>query len=1080
MEWTACVIALLALAVSPGVDATAQTASAPPARSQQPAKPITSATPPPVGRTLEPPPQRPPASRSGEPGSLRVPGGVAALLTAAGLEPTRPRATALLDVIRVAHHLREGIDPVSEERRARVVGYIQTVAEFERAVAALPAGPVKLSLAENKTTRQGLEELAKVMGLSLEQDNRVYRVQPDPGAREQRRRAWLLVAGLDVATLVGTLNRGEAASLTLPADEVPLPLPEAIWRSLPAGTAIAGSTAASLLADRRASLLYYGVFAMDDETRRYLAATPAVVQEIHGSDRFGVIALYGRSLRVRDGRIDPPGGEPAAALWEALADEPLTRPDRFILKVLEKDGGRLALIYDGVAHLDPARQAFALGLWMPDPGQRRNRLKAFYSACAPALENWDPALRPFARSLYDPVQMLALSPAESDGRPGPLGYRKLWEKLFEGDDLPDRPENELKNLERDGVIDAAWIADTILLTNIRLRRERSETWLFGHRVFGAAPAGSLPQVLVALRGYGRFRSLADTLERIGITDPAVFALASLQAQRIGSIGDRGKTAVALSLYQGALTLVERARLSRVIDAAAAGRLVASLSQLVLSDAGEFLGGVAFWIDGGFLPAVGRPAGLPLDPGNARALEAQVLAALSGRRADDTSRAGAVVEYEGTQYRIDPSVSELARLQAIRAKQGGASLDAEVGFAREVQAIAVGITDLPKIAPRVSALKAAAAPLVAAAKAGGENGASDLAEAVADAADALTKIRKPKDLTKTERISVPLRRSIDRSLARTLMSLAYACSLGDADSTALVAGDPSARHDWGFVEIEERARARAPWVIPAETRDATGGWRITGSVLALDIGLRDHALHRISADAMPDVPTITDNDRAAFVEAAVLANQFDYREADMAAIADAIRRGRAKVAVLTSVPSLFPEAAASAAFDEMRRQAVAWTLTHQRERVPDFFSLGDLLRLGQLATGAVENLDAWGTSGLSFDGRLCLLFPASHQWSTLSGRTGKGGVATLVPDLPLLVAEALSDQRLPAALTRSILTIATLDYLDRLRVAFDDDWLAMVAAVQRILPARMDDYVAAVMTGGPLVPLAKGSDRGRSQ
>jgi len=140
----------------------------------------------------------------------------------------------------------------------------------------------------------------------------------------------------------------------------------------------------------------------------------------------------------------------------------------------------------------------------------------------------------------------------------------------------------------------------------------------------------------------------------------------------------------------------------------------------------------------------------------------------------------------------------------------------------------------------------------------------------------------------------------------------------------------------------------------------------------------------------------------------------------------------------------------------------------------------LLRLGQLAPGTVENLDAWGTSGLSFDGRLCLLFQASHQWSTLSGRTGKGGVAALVPDLPLLVAEALSDQRLPAALTRSILTIATLDYLDRLRVAFDDDWLAMVAAVQRILPARMDDYVAAVMTGGPLVPLAKGSDRGRSQ
>jgi hypothetical protein len=1005
---------------------------------------------------------------------MRVPGGTAALLAAAGLDPTRPRATALLDVIRVTHHLREGVELASEERRARVVGYIQTVAEFERAVAALPAGPVTLSLAETKNTRQGLEELAKVMGLSLEQDNRVYRVRPDPGAREQQRRAWLLAAGLDVAKVVAALNRNETVSLTLPADEVPLPLPEAIWRSLPAGTEIAGSTAASLLADRRASLLYYGAFAMDDETRRYLAAMPAVVQEIHGSDRFGAIALYGRSLRVRNGRIDPPGGEPAAALWEALADERLTRPDRFILRVLEKDGGRLALVYDGVAHLDAAPQAFALGLWMTDPGQRRDRFKAFYSACAPALETWDPALRPFARSLYDPVHMMVLNPAEADGRPGSLGYRRLWEKLYESDDLPDRPENELKNLERDGVVDAAWIADTVLPTDTRLRRERSETWLFGHRVFGAAPPGSLPQILVALRGYGKFRTLANTLERMGVTDPAVFALASRQAQRIGSIGDRAKTSVALALYQGALALVERVRLTRVIDAAAAGRLLTSLSRVALSDGGEFLGGVAFWIDAEFLPAVGRPAGSPLDPGNGRALETQVLAALSGRRADDAPGAGPVVEYEGTRYRIDPSVAELARLQAIRAKQGGASFDAEVAFAREVQAVAVGITDLAKVAPRVSALKAAAAPLVAAAKAAGGSDASDLAEAVADAAGALTKIRKPKDLTKTERIAVPLRRSIDRSLARTLMSLAYACSLGDADSTALVAGDPATRHDWGLLEVDEKVRARAPWVLPAETRDATGGWRVSGSVLALDIGLRDHALRRISADAMPDVPTITDNDRSAFVEAAVLANPFDYRDADMAAIADAIRRGRAKVAVLTSVPSVFPEAAASAALDEMRQQAVAWTLAHERERVTDFFSLGDLLRLGQLTPGTVEDLDAWGTSGLSFDGRLRLLFPASHLWSTLSGRRGKGLVPALVPDLSLLVAEALSDQRLPAALTRSILTLATLDYLDRLRVGFEDDWLAMVSAVQRILPARMDDYVAAVMTGGPLVPLAKGS------
>ena len=101
----------------------------------------------------------------------------------------------------------------------------------------------------------------------------------------------------------------------------------------------------------------------------------------------------------------------------------------------------------------------------------------------------------------------------------------------------------------------------------------------------------------------------------------------------------------------------------------------------------------------------------------------------------------------------------------------------------------GITDVSRIAPRVSALEAAAAPLVAAAKDGGGNGASDLAEAVADAADALDEDPEAEGPDEDRAIAVPLRRSIDRSLARTLLSLAYACSLGDADSTALRGGRP---------------------------------------------------------------------------------------------------------------------------------------------------------------------------------------------------------------------------------------------------------------------------------------------------
>jgi hypothetical protein len=149
-------------------------------------------------------------------------------------------------------------------------------------------------------------------------------------------------------------------------------------------------------------------------------------------------------------------------------------------------------------------------------------------------------------------------------------------------------------------------------------------------------------------------------------------------------------------------------------------------------------------------------------------------------------------------------------------------------------------------------------------------------------------------------------------------------------------------------------------------------------------------------------------------------------------------------------------------------------------VAPFFSLGELYRLGRPPAGAVEALDAWGTSGLSLNGCMCLHFPLSQPWTTLAGRRGKGISPTLVPDLALLVAEALSDQQLPATLTRSVLAVATPDVVNRLALAFEDDWLTMVADIQRIVPERMDDYLASVMTSGPLVPMPKGPERERVQ
>jgi hypothetical protein len=1010
--------------------------------------------------------------------NLRVPGGIGALLSAADLSPSRPRATALLDIIYTIHDVREGILPASDARRTRLLDYLATVAEFDRARAPFRTTAARLAGATNKPTRKTLEVLAAAMGASLDEERKVYRMVPRTGGRDQQRRTWLKAAGVDVDALETSLNAGEAVSLAMPEDAVPLPLPESLWRSLLASARFPDMPVGAILADRKAALLYVGLCSMDAETRRYLVATPALVKEVYDSDRSGVIALYGRSLHVRGGRIEPPGGARAAALWEAIADEKVVQPDRFVLKVLGKDSGRLALVYDAIAHMDAAGQAYTLGTWIDGTDLRLDRFKALYATCGLGLAGWEPAARPFARGLDDPAHLLLLSATAADGRPAPLALRKLWSKAFDGDSLPDRPENDLKDVDKDGLLDASGMLELIMAGDNRQRRDASLTWSFGQRVFARATRAELPHVLVALRGYHRFRALGATLDRLGLTDPAVYAAAFRRAQAVASIGDRDRAATALALYQGGLVLVERARLSRVLDVASTGRLVASLGRVAMSDDGEFMGGVASWLDTEYLPAIGSVAGMPAGTGDGPSIEGRVLEALAGRRGGSAPVPGRVFDYEGTLYRADPSAPELARLRAVREKQGGVSLDAVMAYTREVQTIASGIPDLARVPARVAGLKAAAAALLAQSPdARAWPAVSELREAVADAVGDLGKMRKPKDLAKAERLAVPLRRLADRYMARVLLSLAYAAALFDAESTALVSGDPSAAHDWGLREVDARSRLRAAWNVPEESHDG-GRWLVRGSVLALDLAFGSQALHRISSDALPGPPTITESNRRAFTEAVVLANAFDYRDDDMARLADALRRGRSRVAVLASVPELLAEVAQAADLDDTRGQLLAWALVHERPRVPEFFSLGDLVRLGRLERESVGGLDAWGTSGYSFDGRLCLRYPDSQPFATLAGRRATGLLASLVSDLPLLVAETLSDQRLPAALTRSILSAATQDYVDRVSTAYEDDWLTLFADVQRTVPAHMDDYLASVTTGGPLVPIQKKAEGGR--
>jgi hypothetical protein len=238
---------------------------------------------------------------------------------------------------------------------------------------------------------------------------------------------------------------------------------------------------------------------------------------------------------------------------------------------------------------------------------------------------------------------------------------------------------------------------------------------------------------------------------------------------------------------------------------------------------------------------------------------------------------------------------------------------------------------------------------------------------------------------------------------------------------------------------------------------------------MDVGLARLALRRLDTDGLPPPPAGNDIDLAALAATVALSNPFAVSDAERDTLTDAIRRGRARLRGLAAHPAALPGLVRAAGVNEWWREALPWAQAHEPGRVPDYFSLADLARIGEAEAVPGPPLDAWGAAWLETEGCLCLRVPRPGMRETLAGRFGTALMAEQFTDLQLRVAEALADLGLPAQLARSVMAIATRDVLDTYRPAYIDDWTALVTAVRRLSDGRILDYVSALTSGGPMVP-----------
>lgn len=997
-------------------------------------------------------------------------GGTAAFAQALGITPPPDAPRFVGELTRLLYNIPEGKNPELDAKVQRLTTYLELVRSFQTSLAAAARrdGSIALEMARQKGDRDRLKGFFETIGLRLREKNRSYSVERTNNKEAAERVRLLKALGVQLDTLQDRLNRGESVQIQVPSESVPVPLTPKLWSAVVFQHDVAPrDLVAAILSDRNAALLCRGLASLDDQTIEFLEAHPAMVTRLYEHDAT-VFGAFGDSLRIRNGAVVPPGGEPAVPLWEAVLGEKVNRPERFVRELFSDSQGRSAYLYSTLDHLDHARQSFAIGMSIRDTGIRLERFKALAEVAKSAYGEWQIKLAPFSRPPHDLSMLLSRVRVNANGSIAEPRAVVFWSRAFESRDLPDDAARRLRNLHEDGDIDAAWLVGQVAAGDFNERRIRFEQFTFGERAFEGSAEKALPDALVGVRAFPRFGMLMLALERLGARAPATFAAAARQADRLTNL-DPDHAFVALSQFQGATALLVRLVRVGSLEPARAEALAAALAAATPNEDGWYQRAIAKWIRGPLAEALALPE---------EGMDGRLEAALSGRSSDGQAPS---ITWEGQRYRLDFARAERRRLQRIHEKTSRFSLDDVLALDSigDRLAKAASLADIQDAISRLKTFPVPTTPAKQAVMPPGIDATKPARDVVSRAISDLSKITKPKDVKKAASVSESLGRLVDSLLADTMRSLVYALDLGDPDATVIAGIDASTRHDFGFaLPGPKEMRQESLWAEPKRVIAAGTPWHVQGSLLNLDLALAPMGLRQVSKPVAGRLPVLIDNERDTYAATAALLNATTLRDEDRDIIADAIERGRRRLQDLIDRSPLETSDVLreDAVVDGWRRRALQWSIEHHANPFA-FLSLAELLQLGRPPAGAA--LDAWGTAVRRADTCICTRLDQPVQWFHLVGRSQLGILATQMPDLNLRVAVLLHDLHLPAGLAKDVLLAATQDFIDETAPTDSDDWLTLVRSAQALKRERVEDYVAALAAAGPLWPdEGSGSKTGR--
>jgi hypothetical protein len=411
-------------------------------------------------------------------------------------------------------------------------------------------------------------------------------------------------------------------------------------------------------------------------------------------------------------------------------------------------------------------------------------------------------------------------------------------------------------------------------------------------------------------------------------------------------------------------------------------------------------------------------------------------------------------WEGTRYRVDPGYADRRRIEHVRGEYPSRDLS--------------GVPTLLAIADRVERRSASDRRADIAALDDVMRVSAEDAEALATTDHLAPLADEARDRLRrrdTQAGALAVRRLADGLVARGLAELAYATSLGGSDGRAISSAEAARRHDLGVGRVDA-AGMPATWQLPTPAARARGPWHLEGALLALDMPLAESWLRRRSERPLAVAPTMDRNDRRALAEVVPLMRPAALPDRDLERIAQAIRRGRERLASAT--PADLEPLARSLPLDALRNGVWGWALAHDRPTIGTLAYLRDLLILGDNAPWP----DAWGAPVRPRVSAFRLEFPTRPP-DIYMGHLSSGILMSAVPDLNLRVAELLETLHMPAALLPGVLASATMDVIDGTPTRYPDDRRSVAERAQSITLDDVEQYLAMLTTDGPLVPEEEG-------